>query len=123
MRIVLIDDDTDVEEVIAAMLKSAGYEVCIAGDGEEGLALVAQGGADLVLTDILMPGTDGIQVITQLRANQPDLPVIAMSGGGKVVQYDSLPVASLLGAVQTLNKPFKKSRLLESVDAALNAVD
>ena len=78
-RILLMEDDEALRGLLARVLRSAGYDVVEAADGASGLAHWREGGADLVLTDIHMPDTNGIEVMLELRTFAPALPVIAMS--------------------------------------------
>jgi len=114
-----MEDDDAVRGLVARVLTSAGYEVVAAPDGATGLRLWREGGADLVLTDLHMPDTNGIEVMLELRAFAPTLPVIAMSGGQRALDLDLLGSATLLGAVSVLTKPFTKDDLLAAVAAGL----
>jgi two-component system chemotaxis response regulator CheY len=120
--ILLIDDMPAVRRAIAAVLKGAGHRVTEAGDGTEGLARAAETRFDLVVTDILMPETDGTTVVMQLAA-RPDRPrLLAISGGsGALSETDALRLASLK-ADATLAKPFENAELLAVVDRLLGTV-
>ena len=83
-RILLVDDDEAVRSVLRRSLVKAGYEVHEAGEGGAALKLLASAPADLIITDLVMPEMEGIEFIMALRKTHPKLPVIAMSGGGKV---------------------------------------
>jgi len=117
-----MDDDDAIRGLVTRMLTSAGYEVVDAPNGATGLRQWREGGADLVLTDLHMPDTNGIEVMLELRAFAPTLPVIAMSGGQRALDLDLLGSAKLLGAVSLLTKPFSRDDLLASVAGALRAV-
>ncbi|MES2696217.1 MAG: response regulator, partial [Verrucomicrobiota bacterium] len=80
---------------------------------------LASGQIDLVLTDLLMPDRDGLEVITALRVNQPTLPVVAMSGGGELPATLYLKLARQLGAKAILEKPFTNEQLLMTIALAL----
>lgn len=101
------------------MLTSAGMEVVEAADGIAGLALFLDSPPDLLITDISMPGIDGIDTIRQVRAINPDIPIIAMSGGGRGKYHDTLGTARDSGAIETLKKPFRRAQLLAAVSRAL----
>jgi len=79
-RILIIDDEQIVLEVLRKILELEGYEVVTAANGDEGLELFSQKPFDLVITDMVMPEKDGLQTILDLRKEDPDLAVIAMSG-------------------------------------------
>jgi CheY-like chemotaxis protein len=79
-RILIIDDETALRDVLARLFEREGHEVCTAGDGVEGLQLWREQGAAVVILDIHMPRSDGIETLVQLRALAPALPVIVISG-------------------------------------------
>ena len=120
-RILLIDDEADFRSTIRRMLERAGHEVVDAENGRDGLAKLEQQACDLVLTDIIMPDMEGLETVQRVRKRAPELPIIAMSGGGRVSAMRPLAVASLLGAVRSLDKPFGRAELLGAVDEALGA--
>jgi CheY-like chemotaxis protein len=121
VRILIIDDDAQVRTVLGSVLTKSGHQVTTAANGAIGLRLWREHGADLVLTDIQMPETDGIEVILQLRTYAPHLPVIAMSGGDRSGDLDLLGDARLLGAVALLKKPFSADTLLQTIAAAMTS--
>ena len=98
-------------------LEAAGYDVDEASDGAEGLTLFKQQPADLIVTDIYMPNKEGLETIRELRRLDPDVKIIAMSGGGSA--GDFLPIAKRLGAAKTMQKPFDNEMLLEAVSEVL----
>ena len=116
-RILVIDDDTAVRPTVRVLLERAGDEIAEAGDGKEASPLIA--GADLVITDLLMPEVDGVDLIGMIRRDGHKVPVIAMSGGGKVDSKSYLEVAKALGAYATIAKPFELEHLLATVRDAL----
>ena len=105
-RIIVIDDDQLLRTTVRRALESEGHEVREADEGEQGLALLAAQPADLLITDIFMPGQDGIVTLVRMRKEFPGLKVIVMSGGGMDGRLDFLEDARMLGAVATLRKPF-----------------
>jgi CheY-like chemotaxis protein len=119
MRILLIDNDAALRRITARVLVLAGHAVLTAADGAEGLRLWREQGADLVITDIQMPGMNGIEVILQLRSLAPDLPIIAISGGDRSRELDLLGNAKVLGAVGQLGKPFSADELYAAVQVAM----
>jgi two-component system, chemotaxis family, chemotaxis protein CheY len=121
-RILLIDDDDALRTMIRVALEAHGHAVTEAGDGREALRLHRLAPAELVLTDIQMPGRGGLEVLMDLRRESPDVKVIAMSGGGSMVSSAAaLEMAVPLGATASLAKPFKLEALFEAVDRALAA--
>ena len=118
-RILIIDDDTAVRSTVCRMLERAGYETVEASDGRHGIKLLD--GIDLVITDLLMPDMDGVDLLGTIRKSGHDVPVIAMSGGGKVDSNSYLKVARALGAFATIAKPFDLEHLLATVRDALES--
>ena len=118
-RILIIDDEPYVRDTLRQLLEFEGYEIDSAQDGREGLSKVRENTYDLIITDIVMPEQDGLEVLMTLRRERPDAVVVAMSGGGQQGVMDYLPVAAGLGAIRTLSKPFQRAELLEVVRAAL----
>jgi DNA-binding response OmpR family regulator len=112
MRILVMDDDERLRPVLRTALEGAGYEVLEAADGEAGLRLYREHGADVAVVDIFMPLRDGLEVILTLRAEAPQVKIVAMSGGALAGPTDLLGAAAALGAARTLRKPFGPSRLL-----------
>jgi CheY-like chemotaxis protein len=120
-RILLIDDDELLRDAVLQMLELDGHQVAEAAEGEAGLKRFGDGhGFDLVITDILMPGIDGTRVIVELRRRRPDVPVLAISGGRRVLSPEfNLQSASLAGASVQLGKPFTRAALQSALRAAL----
>ena len=115
----LIDDDPLIREAASLVLRGGGYEVILAENGADGLAVIAARQPDVIVTDVLMPETDGLEFLPRLKARYPDLPVIAMSGGGEKGDQLYLHLASRFGASACLAKPFSGSKLLAAVERAL----
>ena len=117
-RILLIDDDNALREILAMALTEAGHVVTQARDGTEGVDLFRIEPTDLIITDLIMPGREGIETIMVLRREYPALPVIAISGGMTNSEF-YLKLAAGLGARRTLAKPFAFAELLGAVDEVL----
>lgn len=118
-RVLVIDDDEQVREMLRRMLEYDGFEVVEAEDGDQGLRLAEQAPVDLVITDILMPNKEGLETIMGLRRHQRDLPIIAISGGGFSGSLDYLTTADKLGATMTVAKPFTRQQMIAAVRKAL----
>ena len=118
--ILVIDDDDELRETIRRLLEVRGHVIEQARDGTEGLARLAQRAPDLVITDVFMPGRDGIETLIQLRKTFPQVKVIVMSGGDSTGLLNLLPDAELLGANWTLHKPFKRDELEQAVAHVLS---
>ena len=118
-RVLLIDDERLVRTTLGTALRNAGHEVLLAADGNEGLSLFESEGADIVVTDIIMPDKEGIETIMQLRRSSPGLPIIAISGGGRTSNFEFLGLAERLGATRTLKKPFRSRELLDLIEECM----
>lgn len=119
--ILVIDDDKLMCLALARILVSAGYEVAQAYNGEEGLQKYRSGKFDLVITDLIMPDKEGIQIIRELRKEDSSIRIIAMSAGGRGGATDYLKWARLMGAKQCLSKPIRREELLGAVTSVLAA--
>jgi len=117
-RILLIEDDDDLRTVIAQAISAAGHEVLQAADGRQGLDIFHAAKFDLVLTDLVMPGKEGVETIIELRRENPTLKIIAMSGGMPRSNF-YLDLAAHLGAQRTLAKPFMPTELLKAIEELL----
>jgi len=120
-HILLIDDDELLRDTLLQMLELDRHRVTEASTGEQGLKLFGNGsGFDAVITDILMPGMDGTQVIFEMRRRAPKLPLIAMSGGRrKLSPQFNLETATMVGATSQLAKPFGLNDLRAALNKAL----
>lgn len=118
-RILVIDDEELVRTTIRMRLEQNGHEVVEAGNGDEGLATLERRPVDLVVTDIIMPEKEGIETIRAIRRRNPEVGIVAISGGGRTSPLDLLSAAKKLGADQALRKPFTGAELMHVVDAAL----
>lgn len=115
-HILLIDDIDAVRRSITSILKRAGHEVVEASGAADGLDKAGRRRFDLVITDILMPEADGMEVIETLRRSQPNMKILAISGGGSLVNSEeALQLAGKL-ADGALTKPFEADELLAVVD-------
>ena len=119
-QILLIDDDETIRTVLSLTLQRAGHTVILAADGREGLRQLDQHTVDLVVTDIVMPETEGLELIQRVRATRPHLKIIVMSGGGRMQDTSYLQTATLLGADYALTKPFGGADFLAAVAAVLS---
>ncbi len=114
-KILVIDDDRMVRETLKIILAAAGHEVLLTEDGNKGLRAFTEFTPDLVITDILMPEKEGMETIRDLRERRPDLPIIAISGGGRVGNMSFLKVAERFGANRTITKPFEPDHIVATI--------
>jgi two-component system, chemotaxis family, chemotaxis protein CheY len=118
-RILVIDDDPSLRRSMRKVLERSGHEVIEAEDGDKGMRLVREVHPDLVVTDLLMPEKEGIETIQELRAEFPEIPIVAVSGAGSVEEGGPLLDAQLFGADATLSKPFEVEELVQTVTRVL----
>ncbi len=111
--ILVIDDQESIRALLRVALKVAGHEVLEASNGRLGLEVYRERSADLIITDIIMPEMDGLELMLELTRGFLNVKVIAMSGG--LESAGPLNVAKLLGARQTFQKPFDMNQLLSAV--------
>jgi two-component system chemotaxis response regulator CheY len=123
VRILIIDDDDQLRHLLGQALEQAGYETVEARDGQEGLEHYRVTPIDLIVTDILMPGKEGLETILELRHEAPGAKIIAISGGGQIGNMTFLEVARYLGAQRALQKPFALCELLNAVREVLESQD
>lgn len=116
-RVLLVDDDAEIVESMRTVLESRGYEILVARDGNQGLAMAESEDPDLVVLDMMMPKRSGFLVLEKLRRTRP-VPVrvimITANEGSRHKAY-----AEMLGVDDYIRKPFAMDRLLESVDRLL----
>ena len=118
-NILVIDDDPTIRTVFQRYLEKQGYVVRVAANGREGLRLMETEPPDLVITDIMMPETDGLEVLMAIRSMYSAVPVIAISGGMRSAPMDFLPMAKKFGAHKILYKPVELGDLLAVVEELL----
>ena len=117
-KILVIDDEEDICVMTKLLLERAGHEVVSACDGRVAIRLLTEQPFDLVITDMLMPDRDGLEVMSDLRRNHPGVRIIASSGGGRVSSDSYLHIARKSGAHALLPKPFTHKELLASIEEA-----
>ncbi len=118
--VLIIDDEAMVRETIQNVLEIANFSVLTAKNGNEGLRICEKHNPDLVITDIMMPEKDGIETISHLKLSNPNLAILAISGGGLGMKFPVLEIADKLGADKVLSKPFHNQALLEVIRELLD---
>lgn len=119
-RILLVDDDELSRGAVQKMLERAGHQVQSTGNGSEAIAQYRPGQVDLLITDLIMPETDGLEIIQTIRRMDPAARILAISGGGRVEAEEYLSVARKFGALEVLSKPFTGEELKQAVARALS---
>jgi len=120
-NILIIDDQDAVRQSVRKILELEGHTVTESSSGQDGLSLIRSQTFDLLITDIFMPETDGLEVIQKLHQENPNLKILAITGGGTTGGFNFLPQAKAFGAHATLHKPFLREELLEALQLAFNA--
>lgn len=118
-NILLVEDDDSLAKVIEEILKIHGHSVVRAKNGIEAIRQYNAGSIDLVLTDIVMPDMEGLELIHKLHRTAPQIKIVAMSGGGLNNAPIYLSIAKNFGAIEVLAKPFSGDELIASIQAAL----
>lgn len=113
--LLVVDDDANIRQIMSIMLEAAGYRVLCAADGKEAMKLVEAQPFDLILTDMLMPGSDGLELLSEMKKSRSTARVLVMSGGGIIGVADYLKLAKKLGAHGVIEKPFTSETLLATV--------
>ncbi len=116
--ILVVDDEEELRELIRHVLERAGHSVACASNGREASLVIERCQFDVVVTDMLMPDRDGLELITEIKAKYPGLKMVAMSGGGQIGSDQYLSMAKGFGAHVLLRKPFTHQALLAAVDRA-----
>jgi DNA-binding response OmpR family regulator len=119
MKILLIEDDEVFHAVITGAVTAQGHEIAIAPNGDDGMKKLRSEKFDLIITDILMPNKDGIEIIQEIRESDPDVRILAISSGGRVGFSSFLKLAEIMGANACLEKPFSSAGLLEKINEAM----
>lgn len=118
-RVLVVDDNEDMRLSMRLVLEQAGYKVELAANGREALKVQRLRPAQLLITDLFMPDTDGFETIESFRKEFPAMRIVAISGGSKDpgMRTDHLPVAREIGAHATLRKPFAIEALLKTLQS------
>jgi CheY-like chemotaxis protein len=118
-RILIVDDDTAVRRAFKRVLERDGHDVREAEHGKEGLRLLGESSADLVIADLFMPVMDGLEFISKLQKQFPRSKVLAVSGSTYRRQPKFLDIARRMEGVRTLEKPVENEDLLSAVNGLL----
>lgn len=118
-RILFVDDDTTVRTAFTKILENYGFEVTALPDGTLVEKVIKKEKFDLIVTDIVMPEKEGLATIMDIRSYDKNLPILAISGGGRIMPQDHLAIALKMGANDTLTKPFDGATLVKKINEIL----
>jgi CheY-like chemotaxis protein len=118
--ILLVDDDNQFRTMLSEALSGEGYQMQEASDGRQAIKLYASQPTDLVITDLVMQGKEGLETIVEMKRLYPGVKIIAISGGGRGSSQDYLKMAEAFGARRVLAKPFSHRQILEAINQVLD---
>lgn len=115
-KILIIDDEPQIQNMLKKLLKEEGYDVFSASDGNEGINMYRANPYDLVITDIIMPEKEGLETIRELKKIDPDVKIIVMTGGSNKYSSDMyLELGVKFGAITAFEKPIRRNELLKKI--------
>ena len=117
-KILVIDDEEIIRNLFVDMLSAEGYSVTVVADGEEGYQEAMNNNYDLIISDIMLPGDDGLKIIKHIKKNDPDAIIIVISGAGS---FETIQEALRLGVFDYVSKPFDVQKILFSIKRAISA--
>ena len=115
-KILIIDDEPQIQTMLTKLFREEGYEVEAASNGNQGLQMFKASSYDLVITDIIMPEKEGLETIRDLKKIDPSVKIIVMTGGSN--KYNSemyLELGVKFGAITAFEKPIRRNQLLKKV--------
>ncbi|KPK28947.1 MAG: hypothetical protein AMJ61_00130 [Desulfobacterales bacterium SG8_35_2] len=119
-KILIVEDDQPFRNVLIQLFQKENFEVTGCTDGVDAIKILKNDTFDVIVTDIIMPKKDGMALIVELRRNQPNIHIIAISGGARQIDpLNPLKIAKRVGAEYTFTKPFKLAELLSAVRSLL----
>lgn len=119
--ILVIDDEPAIRKVLRNILERSGYDVLTAESGVKGLQVFEARRPNLTITDLIMPDKEGLELIREMKAIDPDAKIIAMSGGGFGKAHTYLKLAERFGAASTFVKPVDAKEMISIIQSLLNA--
>ncbi|WP_135079579.1 response regulator [Terasakiella sp. SH-1] len=118
-HVLVIDDEELARYTVREILEGFDHSIIEAKNGNEGIEQFHNNDIDLIITDIIMPEKEGVEMIIELKREDPNLKIIAISGGGRTRNLDFLQLANEFGADKVLSKPFSSADLISAVNACL----
>ncbi len=122
-QILLVDDEAAVRSMVSVLLVADDREFVEAANGKEALKILETSSFDLVISDVIMPNCDGIELVLSIRRKLPNVPVLIMSGGGRAQASHYLNLAEKLGAAKVFEKPFNTAKLRAAVSELLGEIE
>ena len=119
VSILLVDDDEQFRAMLSEALTGEGFQVREASDGRQGIKLYVEQPTDIVITDLVMPEKEGLEMIVEIRKLHSEVKIIAMSGGGRGSPQNYLKMAKAFGAQLVLAKPFSHCEILDAISQVL----
>jgi CheY-like chemotaxis protein len=119
--VLVVEDHADTRELLVTILKTEGYDVAVAEDGEVAISRFREQPADIVLMDLYLPRKDGVTAIRELHAACPGVVIVAISGDAGPIWRDALAEARAAGALLTLRKPIEPWVLLRALEGLVAA--
>ncbi len=120
-RILVVDDELAIRDMLKRMLERQEHEVSLAEDGKQALKIIDSFSPQILITDLIMPEKEGIETILEVRKRNPQIKIIAISGGGRIGPESYLKLAISVGAARALTKPFAQDELLSAVNDLLKS--
>ena len=114
-HLLIVDDDPVIQRLFERFLNSEGFRTSIAANGLEAILLIKENPPDLIITDIIMDGMDGLALIREVKKSIPETPIIAISGGQRMMSVDFEHPAEKNGSSEFLEKPVRLTDLLQSI--------
>ncbi len=115
-KILLVDDDDLIQITFQDVLESRGHCVTVANNGSDALRKLSDAAPEILITDLIMPDKDGIELILEVKQLHPNIKIVAISGGGRMQKTELLTTAQKLGADFCLKKPISPKELLAIID-------
>ncbi len=119
-RILVVDDNNDIRKMLRLMLEVEGYSVQDAASGDTAVQIIRTTPVDVVITDLIMPNIDGLEIIMELRKNYPGIRIIAITAGGRIGPFTYLDLTTKLGAALPYTKPFDQKEIVRAVRELAN---
>ena len=118
-KVLLVDDDKIIRETLTEVLKLKNYYVHSLSDGTKVLSEIKENDYDIIILDIVMPNKEGLETIQDVRKVNTKIPILAVSGGGRTTPSSNLEIARMMGANDTLIKPFDSLSLIQKIQSLL----